>query len=572
MASYQNFKKPEEEIVDFTKNGGGMAKSFKEMEIDWRKYLSMWRSKPDLFLDFIQDPESKFNLFFYQRIMLRVIFRYRQVFFTFTRGSSKSFVQILGLMLKCIMYPRIKLTITAPTKAQASQISQQNIESIWEFFPILKNEVKIIKFEKDYTRLVFHNGASLDCIQNTESSRGMRRHGLSVEEIIAERFNEENFNTVLLPIMANNRISANGKEDPNELHKPQVFVTTAGTRQSFAFQKLKEVLEGMAEGKSAFVLGSGYFLPTMHKLLSIDYINDLKESPSFNVMSFEREMGSVWTGTSDNSLVKLEDFNDSRVIANPEDKAVDKKSRYILAYDVARAEGNSNANSALVVIKIKDRGNGTYSKHVVNVYSMEGTIFKEQARFLKKKCNDFNAEMLIIDGNGLGIGLVDVLVTEHDENPPYEVVNDDRYNKYKTDQSIPMIYMIKSQSKDDNASDIHNLFMNWVANKQVKFIVSETNARTQYKKKNGEELASILAPHIMTDLLQEEVMNLEYVNSGGKTKVRRISKSIQKDKFSALEYGLWYIHGLEKKNRARLSEKAFDPNAMFLARKPKLKF
>lgn len=192
----------------------------------WSMYLSLWRSKPDLFIDFILgENNAKFKLYFYQRMILRIIFRYRKTYFTLTRGSSKSFLQILALYLKCIMYPDIKLMITSPQKNMSAQISQQNLESIWNFMPILKNEVRVIKFEKDYTKLIFHNNSVLDCVANNESSRGLRRNGLSIEEIIHERFDEENFNAVLLPIMANNRIPACGGEDPNELHKPITVVT-----------------------------------------------------------------------------------------------------------------------------------------------------------------------------------------------------------------------------------------------------------------------------------------------------------------------------------------------------------
>lgn len=65
-------------------------------------------------------------------------------------------------------------------------------------------------------------------------------------------------------------------------------------------------------------------------------------------------------------------------------------------------EGNQNAQSALVVIKLTPRGDGTYSKHVVNIYTFEGSHFREQALFLKQKVNDFRARILVIDGNGLG--------------------------------------------------------------------------------------------------------------------------------------------------------------------------
>ena len=552
-------------------NNNQMSASFERMAKHWIMYLSLFRNYPDLFIDFILPKDSKFKLFFYQRVILRIMFRYRKTYFTLTRGSSKSFLQILALYLKCIMYPEIKLMITAPQKQMASAIAQQNIESIWSFMPILKHELRQIRFEKDYTKLIFHNGSVLDVVANNESSRGMRRHGLSVEEIIHERFDEESFNAVLLPILANNRIASCGGEDPSELHKPITVVTTAGTKQSFAYNLLKEYLVDMVNDKSAYVLGSSYELPTAFGLLSIDYINDLKESPNFNPISFLREYGSLWSGSSEDSLVDLETFRQSRILKQAENKAVsDKNIQYVLAYDVARSEGSQTAQSALVVIKLTPKSDGTYSKHIVNIYTFEGSHFREQALFLKQKVEDFRATKLVIDGNGLGVGIIDFLVLpDLDTNPPYSVVNDDKYRKFKTPDSIPMIYSIRSQSKDTNSSDIHNLFIRWIGNNQVKFLESESQAKGGYKGKN-DKLSDYLRPYIMTDFLQEEIMNLEYRQSGHRTDVKRISKSIQKDRFSALEYGLFYVNEMEKQNKVRQQENIGDISKFFMGKGVKL--
>ena len=106
---------------------------------------------------------------------LRILFRYRKVYITATRGTAKSFTEILALYLRCIMYPQVKLFICAPGKEQASKIAKENIEQIWAFFPLLKEEVAVPTFQKDYTRLVFHNGSILDVVQVEQSARGGRK-------------------------------------------------------------------------------------------------------------------------------------------------------------------------------------------------------------------------------------------------------------------------------------------------------------------------------------------------------------------------------------------------------------
>lgn len=153
------------------------VKSFQEIMPEWRKACEFYKSYPDLFLDAIKDEDSSFNLYFYQRVMLRILMRYRYVYMTFTRGTAKSFTEILAMIIKCIQNPRGKYFVSAPRKEQASKIAQDNLDEILNFFPILKNEIdwKKSKFEKDYTKVVFKNKARFDVVQVSNASRGGRK-------------------------------------------------------------------------------------------------------------------------------------------------------------------------------------------------------------------------------------------------------------------------------------------------------------------------------------------------------------------------------------------------------------
>jgi len=535
-------------------------KDFEEIKMDWRQYCELWKSYPDYFIDFIKAPECKIDLYFYQRIFLRIFFRYQKVFITATRGTAKSFTEILAMYLKCIFFPGIQQFICAPGKEQSAKISQENIEKIWEYYPILMGEIKYKSFAKDYTKLIFHNGSKLDVVQVRDSARGGRRHGGAVEEIADEKFDGDLLASVVLPLMANNRISMCKGIDPDEKHKQQFYVTTAGTRQSFAYKKMKEILGDMVKGKSAFAIGNGYELPCLHKQLDIDFIMELKESPTYNPLAFQREYESVWTGSDTNSLVQLDDLNKCRILTKAELKIEDKDWEYVLAYDVARSEGNANAESSLSIIKIKDKGNGEYFKLLVNIYGFEGTHFLEQALFLKRMVNQYKARILVIDSNGLGKGCVDFLTTDIDENLIYEVVNDDRFDRYKTADSIPMIYNIVAHSKEHKNSDIHNVFINNISNHKIKLLKTASSVKTEISEKRNmtmEKEVEELAPFYKTDKLCDEIMNLQYKQAGTETQVKQISRSIPKDMFSSLEYGLYWIYKQEQENKTKDEEQDF---------------
>jgi hypothetical protein len=61
--------------------------------------MSIFTAYPDVFLDFITPEDSNFQLFFYQRITLRALMRYKDIYVTAPRAFSKSFITILGLIL-----------------------------------------------------------------------------------------------------------------------------------------------------------------------------------------------------------------------------------------------------------------------------------------------------------------------------------------------------------------------------------------------------------------------------------------------------------------------------------------
>lgn len=88
-----------------------------------RQYVAFWREYPDLFVDFLQtgiDPTRKKRLkfFYYQRVFLRAATRHKYCYFTFPRAYSKSFLSILLLMIRCILYPGAKLFVTSGGKEQ----------------------------------------------------------------------------------------------------------------------------------------------------------------------------------------------------------------------------------------------------------------------------------------------------------------------------------------------------------------------------------------------------------------------------------------------------------------------
>lgn len=196
---------------------------------DATQYISFWREYPDLFIDFIKGPNSKFKFYFYQRLFLRAAMRHQLFFGAFPRAYSKSFLSVLLMIVKCILYPNFKGFIVSGGSEQAARIASEKADELFSLIPALKKEIvwgrgqHCSKMGKDEFVLYFKNGSRFDVRAAIQSSRGGRANGGLMDEVIM--FDETNFNEVVIPLMNVSRRAANGETDPNEpTNKSQIYV------------------------------------------------------------------------------------------------------------------------------------------------------------------------------------------------------------------------------------------------------------------------------------------------------------------------------------------------------------
>ena len=76
---------------------------------------------------------------------------------------------------------------------------------------------------------------------------------------------------------------------------------------------------------------------------------------------------------------------------------------------------------------------------------------------------------------------------------------------------------------------------------------------------DADKRAEYLKPFTLTTILREQMLNLVEENEGVNIILKQSSKNIKKDKFSAFEYGLYYIKQEEdkKKKRKKRNDKKF---------------
>lgn len=281
-----------EELKDKEKRENIDYSPFERVKPHFKAMLSHYREYPDLFLDMVRSPDALFGLTPFQRVYIRVLLRNKKVGIVASRGTSKTYVNVLANYVKCILYPNNRLAIAMPTKNQSAQVTQEKIEEIWRDYPVLKNELKSWSFQKDYVELKFKNGSTLDTLTVGESSRGLRGQGLSLEEIVDPRMDRDTINEVILPILSNPRRTKHGV-DPNEISLTQAYITTASHKQSYAYEKFKEIHDEMVAGKSSVLLIASYEMGVRFGTLRIEEVQDKMESATYSPLSFDRILSSV---------------------------------------------------------------------------------------------------------------------------------------------------------------------------------------------------------------------------------------------------------------------------------------
>lgn len=533
-----------------------------------REYISFWREYPDIFVEFLcGDNPKNFKLYFYQRVFLRAVMRHRYAYATFPRAYSKSFLSVLVLMLRCTLFPGSHLFVTTGGKEQAAGILKEKQEELCTLIPGLANELDLsrgkTKTSKDNIELLFKNGSKLDIMAARQSSRGKRATGGLMEECIL--IDQTLLNEIIIPTMNVDRRLSNGDRIESEtVNKSQIYVTTAGWKNSFAYQKLMQLLiQEIIDPTEAVVLGGTWRVPVMEKLLKKSFIEELKLDGTYNDASFAREYESEWSGDVENAYFSAERFDKHRQLLQPEYEFSNRSSKnayYVLSVDV----GRKGCTTEVCVTKVTPQVQGTSLKSLVMLYSYEDEHFENQAIYLKKLFFKYKARTLVIDANGLGIGLVDYMVKPQIDPetgellPDFGVINDDDgfYKKYRTGETVhDALYLIKANAPIN--TEAYAYCQSQMNSGKIKFLIDEQQAKTKLLgTKAGQAMdssarANALMPYTLTTILKEQMLNLVEENEGVNIILKRVSRGIPKDRFSAFIYGLFYIKQEEDRSRKK---------------------
>ena len=559
---YEQEKKRVLEISDETVFGKNLWNYYQF--VSWAKWY------PDRFIELFKSEESNMQLHYDQRIFMRCDIRFQSMYGVFSRGYAKTYTEVLDDFIVAILNPNITLSVTAQTRENAAALLQDKTNEILTHYPLLENEIEYKRFSKNDAIIKLKNGATITNLANAQTSKGRRRHRIKIEE--SALLNNALFEDALAPIVEVPRTTSGSLAlvDPEEMNFQIHFFTTSGYRGSDEFARSVRMVNGMRNLTGDIVLGSSWRLPCYYGRGS-SKTQILKKKRNSNPIFFAQNYEQKWVGCADNALVDVNKLMATRTLEEPVLEAQRETDEYYIGVDVARSENTNNNQSAIVVIKvIRNPVNKRVAElQVVNVLGVTNKMnFKNQACMIKKLKNQYHAKMVIVDGNGLGSGLVDqLLLDSYDEITGnyigcFDTINTD--NKPENPNAEKCLFDMKAQGYQ---TKVVSYFINAVDSGMLKMLIRKQEQ--DFTDKEREFYDRNVLPFVNTELLFMEIANLKLkVMAGNNLTVEKVVKKIDKDKFSALSYCIFYI--LEFTNQERIRP-SFDPSALAsLSRKPKI--
>lgn len=353
----------------------------------------------------------------------------------------------------------------------------------------------------------------------------------------------------------NNLRRINGKVDPDEPQPHIDYITSAGSKNTFAYEQLIElVIKENIDPQDVFVWGSGWKLPVYYGLANDNFLRDQRISNTFDASSFARENESIWTSGAKDSWFNQTKLLRARSLMRCEREANLSRTPnafYIIGCDVARSGNN---DTSIMVIKVLPRQNA-WEKQVVYTENLTNMPIPQQNVRLRQLDALFHPREIVVDGNTLGMGLLDLLVLPCiDDNgvkydPIYVMNNPENYPIPPANQRDGSARIYDMQANAQLNSDIYSNLYLQINSGSVKLLANERAVKEKILlTKKGQKMSyyqreKFLLPYVMTSRLIDEINNLRLkaLNSANTITVEQISKRINKDRVSALGYGLYRV-------------------------------
>ena len=542
--------------------------------VAWR--AAYYRANPQRYVEEVLGIHLKL----FQKILIWAMMNYYYFMFIAARGMSKTWLTALFCVVRCILYPGSKIVVCAGTLKQANGVLLKIQDEFMKQSPILCSEIDRCNIGLNDAIIMFKNGSWITTRTSTDNARGARANIIVVDEF--RMVDETILNMVIRKFLTSPR-------QPNYLNKPEyehlqernkeIYMSSAYFKSSWAWKKLQSyVLNFFDDTKKYFVCGLPYQLSIKEGLLSREQIRDEMSEADFNELAFIMEMEAIWFGDTGDNLFKFDEIDKRRKIKNAlyplkfyNDKIkvpdISPTEKRILSVDVAlmgSSKKKKNDAAALYINSAIQSDNVDYHSNIIYGETFEGLTTDElgiivMRYFYKYKCTD-----LVIDCNGLGLGVYDYLCKDQYDSETGEtyraltcVNDDDMAARCKTMDANRCVWSVKATSNFNN--EICVMLRTGIQNGKIDFLISDqecedviAKAYKGYPKLSPSDQAYIKMPYLQTTMAEYELIKLDHEVKNGNIKVKEQS-GMRKDRYSSIAYNYWCACQLELKLRPQSS-------------------
>lgn len=540
---------------------------------------AFYRKHPDKFAeDYLH-----IRLRLFQRILLVMMFWSTTFVFIAARGLGKTYLSAIYCVTRCILYPGTKVCVASGKRGQAAEVLSKIIDDLKPQSPELCAEIndKDTRMNGAEAKIVFHNSSVIKVVTASDSARGNRCHVLLLDEY--RLISKNTIDTILRKFLTLRRMpeyeELTEEERRKEYDKEKnltLYLSSAYWKDHWSYTKCTDTFKAMLSGnRRQFVCGFPYQLSLNEGLLDPEMVEDEMSESDFSDVLWSMEMEAMFFGSDDGAFFDFESIsrnrrlrypwmpeNRARLLAGNKNISIPKKEQgeiRILSADIALMSSKKNHNDATAIFinQMLKSKTSRYVNSIVYADSYEGLKTEEQALIIRKMFDEFDCDYLVLDTNGIGLGVFDALARDivdpetGDVYPALSCINDKTMAERCTVSGAPkVIWSVKASAQFN--SDAAFLLREGFRSGRIKLLSTEYDAEMALSELKGysslspSERVRFELPYIQTTLLIDELTKLQHEEAGGKVKITE-KAGMRKDRYSSLSYNYYVAVQIENK-------------------------
>ena len=527
------------------------------------------------------------NLKLFQIIILTMMMKCTVFAAIAARGIGKTYLSAVYAVCRCILYPGTKVCIASGVRSQGVAVIDKIRLELMPNSPELEAEIESIRINGTICEIIFKNSSFIRVVTASDSSRGNRANVLLLDE--CRLIDPQIIDVVLRKFLTQRRMPRYAELTQEEREKEYakeknitMYLTSAYWEDSWVFQKCRDIFRNMLDDtKRQFVCGFPYQLSIEEGLLDRDLIEDEMAETDFSEIKFQMEYCAEFYGSADGAFFDFDSISRNRRIKYPmlperlsskvQSAAVRITPKQngeirLLSADIALMSSRKHNNDATAIFinQMLPTKAGRYTHNIVYTESMEGMRTEDQALAIRKLYDEYDCDYIVIDANGVGLGVFDCLARDLSDPetgelyPALSCCNDQTMADRCTVAGAPkVIWSIKANAQLNN--DCAILLRDGFRNGRIRLLINEYDSEAELNALRGctglnpPERLALQLPYINTTLLIDELVNLQHDETNGKIRIHE-KTGRRKDRYSSLSYNYYVATQLEAKVSRRSNQ------------------